>query len=139
MPGVFYFAPLPGKTFDRHGDLDTDYFPKEEIGCIFHEHPDQKTVKMVGWVAELQEGSSLIEVPWDTPHIQVGALFLIPSGIDFAEPRLFRVISMQNIMLNPVSITCEIAPEFEDVDEPVVHNDYSRETYTLLSPGEDDD
>ena len=87
MPNVIYKAPLPGKTFDTHGDLDADYFPGEEIGCMFHEHPDQKTMKKVGWVAELQEGSSLIEVPWDTPHLQVGSLFLIPAGIDFAEPR----------------------------------------------------
>lgn len=139
MPGVKYRAPLPGKTFDQHGDLDADYFEERDIGCFFHEHPDQKTMKKIGWVAELQEGSSLIEVAYDTPHLQVGSLFLIPAGIDFAEPRWFRVISMQNIMLCPVSITCEIAPEYEDVDEPVIHNDHVKQNFTLLLPDEDDE
>lgn len=139
MPNVIYKAPLPGKTFDGHGDLDTDYFPGEQIGCMFHEHPDQQTIKKVGWVAELQEGSSLIEVPYDTPHLQVGALFIIPSGLDGAEGRVFRVIKMQNIMLAPISITCEIAPEYEDIDEPVNHNNFTKDNFTLLVDREDDD
>ena len=139
MPGVIYKAPLPGKTFDGRGDLDADYYPGEEIGCMFHEHPDQKTMKKIGWVAELQEGSSLIEVPYDTPHLQVGALFIIPSGLDHAEGRVFRVISMQNIMLAPISITCEVAPEYEDIDEPVIHEDFSKDNFTLLVDREDDD
>ena len=46
---------------------------------------------------------------------------------------------MQNIMLCPVSITCEIAPEYEDVDEPVIHNDHTKQNFTLLLPDEDDE
>lgn len=139
MPGVGYKAPLPGKAYDDHGDLVTTYFEQKEIGCFFHEHPDQKTMKKVGWVAELQEGSSLIEVAYDTPHLQVGALFLIPAGIDFAEPRWFRVIAMQNIMLCPVSVTCEIAPEYDDIDEINLHTEYTDRTTTLLIDDEESD
>ena len=40
-----YRAPLPGKTFDMHGDLDAKYYPGEVVGVIFQDHPDQKTLK----------------------------------------------------------------------------------------------
>ena len=40
-----YRAPLPGKTFDKHGDLDSHYQKGEVVGVIFQEHPDQKTLK----------------------------------------------------------------------------------------------
>lgn len=106
-----YKAPLPDKRFDGHGDLDADYYPGILVGCIFEEHPDQKTMKKVGWLHELQEGSSIIHVPYDLEHLQVGALFIVPSGLDNAEGRLFRVISMKNKMIYPESIACEIAPE----------------------------
>ena len=134
-----YRAPLPGKQFDKHGDLDARYYAGEVVGVIFQEHPDQKTLKKMGWVAELQENSSIIHVPYDLPHLEVGALFIIPSGIDQAQGRVFRVISMQNIMVYPASIACEIAPEYEDIDEPTVHNDFTRDTTTLLMDNEEDD
>ena len=134
-----YKAPLPDKNFDKHGDLDADYYPGIVVGCIFQDHPDQKTLRKMGWVAELQENSSMIHVPYDLPHLQVGALFIIPSGIDQAEGRVFRVISMQNIMVYPASITCEIAPEYEDIDEPNLHTDFSNTNMPLLRNDEDDD
>lgn len=78
-------------------------------------------------------------MPYDTPHLQVGALFIIPSGLDGADGRVFRVIKMQNIMLAPISITCEIAPEYEDIDEPINHNNFTKDDFTLLIDREGDD
>lgn len=43
-----YYAPMPGKNFDTHGDLDTDYYPPEIVGCILNDHPDQKSLKKMG-------------------------------------------------------------------------------------------
>ena len=136
---LIYRAPLPGKTFDEHGDLNANYYPGQVVFGIFQDHPDQKTLKKMGWVAELQENSSIIHVPYDLPNLQVGALFIIPSGLDKAEGRVFRVISMQNIMVYPASITCEIAPEYEDIDEPILHEDFTSQTTTLLIDNEEDD
>ena len=136
---LIYKAPLPGKTFDKHGDLNANYYPGQVVFGIFQDHPDQKTLKKMGWVAELQENSSIIHVPYDLPNLQVGALFIIPSGIDKAEGRVFRVISMQNIMVYPASIACEIAPEYEDIDEPILYNDFTQSTTTLLIDNEEDD
>ena len=134
-----YRAPKPGKTHDKYGDLDAKYELPETVGVIFQDHPDQKTLKKMGWVAELQEGSSIIHVPYDLHGLQEGALFQLPSGLDNAEGRWFRVISMSNIMIYPASIACEIAPEYVDLDDKAVHVDFSTETVTLLRDDEDDD
>lgn len=112
-----YQAPADNKENDSYGDLATSYKPAVTVGCIFDEHPNQKSLKKAGWVAELQEGSSLIHVPYDLPGLQVGALFEIPSGLDNGIGRLFRVISMSNIMIYPASIACEIALEYTSNDE----------------------
>jgi hypothetical protein len=111
---ALYRAPLKDKSWDGFGELDTAFQAPELIGCIFDEHPNQKTMKKMGWVAELQEGSSIIHVPYDLKDLQVGALFIIPSGLDHAKGRVFKVISMENIAVYPASIACEIAPVYEN-------------------------
>lgn len=135
-----YRAPLSNKENDIHGDLQTGYKPAITVGCIFEEHPNQKSLKKAGWVAELQEGSSMIHVPYDLPDLQVGALFEIPSGLDDGKGRLFRVISMANIMIYPASIACEIALEYESNDEQhLITVAHEKEDMPLLIDMEDDD
>lgn len=137
---VIYKEPLKNKEYDNRGDLVSGYKPGIIIGCIFQEHPDQKSLKKMGWVAELQEGSSIIHVPYDLPGLQVGALFEVPSGLDQAKPRTFRVISLQNIMIYPASIACEIALEYESVDEQhLITTALEKEDMPLLIDQEGDD
>lgn len=93
----------------------------------------------MGWVAELQESSSIIHVPYDLENLQVGCLFIVPSGLDNAQGRLFRVISMNNIMIYPASIACEIAPEYENIDETNLFNDFDNVNLSLLKDNEEDD
>jgi hypothetical protein len=135
-----YKAPLKNKEYDIHGDLQTGYKPEIIVGCLFVEHPDQKSLKKAGWVAELQEGSSVIHVPYDLPDLQVGALFEVPSGLDNGKGRLFRVISMSNIMIYPASIACEIALEYESNDEQhLITTAHEKEDMPLLIDMEGDD
>ena len=112
---VIYRAPMENKTWDGFGELDGSFYPPELIGCLFTEHPNQKTMKKMGWVAELQENSSIIEVPYDLKNLQIGALFIVPSGLDHAKGRVFKVIGMESIGVYPASILCEIAPVYENV------------------------
>ena len=133
------YRPPIYKRYDERGDLDAKYAKGEIVGCIFQEHPDQATLKKMGWVAELQENSSIIHVPYDLHDLQAGALFEIPSGLDTAPSRVFRVVKMQNIMVYPASIACEIAPEYHSVDESHLFNDYTTEDMPLLVDREDDD
>lgn len=134
-----YYAPTSNKSYDLHADLLTGYQPAITVGCIFDEHPSQKSLKKAGWVAELQEGSSLIHVPYDLKDLQVGALFNVPSGLDDGKGRLFRVISMSNIMIYPASIACEIALEYESVDEYQLETAHEKVDMSLLIDREDDD
>lgn len=135
-----YSAPLPNKTNDIHGDLQASYGPAITVGCLFEEHPNQKSLRKAGWVAELQEGSSMIHVPYDLPGLQVGALFEVPSGLDNCKGRVFRVISMSNIIIYPASITCEIALEYESNDEQhLITAAHEKEDMPLLVDREDDD
>ena len=135
-----YRAPLQNKEYDLYADLQTSYKPEILVGCLFEEHPDQKSLKKAGWVAELQEGSSIIHVPYDLPELQVGALFEVPSGLDTGRGRLFRVVSLSNIMIYPASIACEIALEYESVDEQrLITSAHEKEDMPLLVDCEDDD
>lgn len=135
-----YRAPLNNKDYDKYADLQTGYKPEITVGCLFEEHPDQKSLRKAGWVAELQEGSSIIHVPYDLPDLQVGALFEVPSGLDTGKGRMFRVISMSNIMIYPASIACEIALEYINVDEQhLVTSAHEKEDMPLLIDREDDD
>ena len=111
---VVYYAPKTDKHYTLHGELFSNYQEPEVIGCLFNEYPDQRSMRKKGWVVELQDGASLISVPFDLHDLQHGALFVIPSGLDNTKGRLFRVESLLNTMIYPSSITCEIVPEWED-------------------------
>lgn len=126
---VLYYSPKKDKEYDGYGELLSGYNKPELVGCIFEEHPTQQSLKKMGWVSELQENSSVIHVPYDLDNLQVGALFAIPSGIDNTVGRLFRVIKMTNSIVYPSSITCEIAPEYENTFDKEQfnhkHNDFN--------------
>lgn len=130
---VIYRAPLPGKTYTMYSEIESNYAKPVVTGCIFEEHPTQQTLRKIGWVSELQEGSSLIHVDYDLPGIQQGALFVVPSGIDNAQGRLFRVVQLSNGMIYPSSLICEIVPEYEDTVTASTVEDYQHSSFNLLN------
>lgn len=134
---VFYRAPMPGKHWTVFTEITSNYYDPIQVGCIFHEHPDQQTLKKMGWVSELSESSCLIDVPYDTPDLQQGALFFLPAGLDNASSRLFRVVKLQNSIIYPAAITCEIVPEFENTFIQQQY-DYTQTDFNLLREEEDD-
>lgn len=113
-----YRAPREDKHYDGHGELDSFYYEPLAVGCIFDEHPTEKTMRKLGWNSELSEGSSLIHVPYDLFGLQKGALFIVPSALDHAKGRMFRVNEMSTIAVYPASVACQIAPMWESSFEP---------------------
>lgn len=111
---VLYRSPKPGKKYTTYAEIDANYYPPILIGCIFDEHPSQRTLRKMGWISELDENSSFIHVDYDLPNLQQGSMFIVPSGLDDGKGRLFRVIKMATSMVYPASITCEIVPEYID-------------------------
>lgn len=116
---VLYRAPKIDKSYTTHREIESNYEEPILIGCIFDEHPTQQTLKKIGWVSELNENSSFIHVDYDLPGLQQGALFIVPSGLDDGQGRVFRVVKMVTEIVYPSSITCEIVPEYEDDFESV--------------------
>lgn len=129
---VLYRAPRKDKHWTSFAEIESNYQPSIVIGCIFDEHPTQQTMKKIGWVSELQQDSSLIHIAYDTPGIQQGALFIIPSGLDDGKGRLFRCVKLTNSIVYPASIACEIVPEYEDTYQNT-NNDFMHRSFNLLN------
>lgn len=135
---VIYRAPREdSKRYNGYGELDTFFYEPMVVGCIFEDHPTQWTMKKLGWNSELQEDTSLIHVPYDTPKLQLGSLFIIPSGIDDAEGRLFRITKMSTISIFPATVACQIAPVWTNTFEESQFN-HEDNNFNLLKDEEED-
>jgi len=130
---VLYRAPKPDKHYTTYAEVESNYEEPLLIGCMFHEHPDQRTLKKIGWISELQENASLIDVDYDLPGLQKDALFIVPSGLDDGKGRLFRVVSLVNSIVYPSAITCEIVPEYENTFQPETAFEYTQSDFNLLN------
>lgn len=135
---VKHRAPRPDKHYTTYAEIQGNYFEEQEVGCIFSEHLDQKTMKKLGWNAELTTDASVISVPYDLDGLQQGSLFYIPSAFDNTKDRLFRVVEISSIMIYPASLTCRIVPEFENTFSNNLF-DHTRNSFNLLRGEEDDD
>ena len=134
---VIYRAPREGKTYNGYGELDTYYYEPIKVGCIFNEHPNQWTMKKLGWNSELSEEVALISVPYDLEKLQAGSIFIIPSALDKAQGRVFKVLRMSTIGVYPSSITCEIGPVWES-DGAKEGLDYTTSNFNLLVEDEEE-
>ena len=118
---VLYRAPIERKDkYTSYAEMDANYYPPILIGCIFDEHPTQRTLKKMGWVSELNENSSFIHVDYDLEGLQQGGLFIVPSGLDKGKGRIFRIVRMSTGIVYPSSVTCEIVPEYIDNFDKIV-------------------
>ena len=133
---VQYRYPIK-KDYDMYGELDANYSLPEPVGVIYDEHPNQWTMKKLGWVSELDEGLSIIHVPYDLKELQVGSIFVVPAGVDGGEPRMFRVIKMSTIAVYPASVTCEIGPLIKNDFESSQSQDFTRTNFNVLNEEED--
>lgn len=136
---VTYRAPIPtSKTYNMYGELDTNYKQPVVVRCIYDEHPTQKTMRKLGWNTELAETSVVIHVPYDLEEIQAGGLFVIPSGLDKSEGRVFKVLRMSNIAIYPASITCELGPMLINTTEKSTIENFKTNNFNLLDDESDD-
>jgi len=132
---LIYRAPRENKEYDGYGELDAFFYDPIVVGCIYDEHPNQWTMKKLGWASELQEETSIVHVPYNTPKLQNGSLFIVPSGVDNAEGRLFRIIKMSTICMYPASVACQIAPVWKNTFEKSQF-DHSDNNFNLLKEDE---
>lgn len=119
-------------NYTINGELDTFYNAPIQTTCIFEEHPKQQTMKKLGWLAEFNGSTSLIQVPYDL-NVQVGSLFIIPSGLDNAEPRTFKVLRMTSIAVFPAYITCEVGPLWNSNISNNMKNDFVNSNFNYIN------
>lgn len=129
---VLYRAPLQDRHYTTYAEIESNFAQPILTGCIYEQYPNQRTTKMLGWVSELQENSSIIHVDYDLPNLQEGCLFIIPSGLDDGKGRLFKVVRLSTVMVYPASVSCEIVPEYEDTLNKLTINDYTESSFNLL-------
>lgn len=134
---VIHRAPRPGKSYTLYSEIETNYMEPETVGCIFDEYPEQKTLKKLGWAAELDENPAIISVPYDLRGLQQGSLFVVPSAFDNSKGRLFRVVAISGVMIYPASLTCKLVPEFENTFSPNQFN-HQKNSFNLLNREEED-
>lgn len=134
---VIHRAPRQSKSYTTYAEIDSNYFEPELVGCIFEEHPNQRTMKKLGWNSELTSSASIISVPYDVKGLQQGSLFIVPSAFDNSIGRVFRVVEISGIMIYPSSLTCQIIPEYENT---FTNNAYVHKTdsFNLLNREEDE-
>ena len=139
---VLYRAPKEGfNKYNMYGEMGSrleeineNYQPAEIVNAIYDEHPTQKTMRKLGWNAEMGDTTTVIHVPYDLHDIQAGALFVIPSGIDNAKGRVFRVLRISNIAIYPASISCELGPVLiNKVDKDDIENFTPEKTETSFN------
>lgn len=130
---VLFRAPRENlKQYNTYGELDARYHPPVETMCIYDEHPTQKTMRKLGWDAQLSDNTTLIHVPYNLEGVQAGALFIIPSGLDNAPPATFRVARLSTISIYPAAISCELAPEWENTMEANQVTDFGKSNFNVL-------
>ena len=129
---VIHRAPRPSKHYTTYAEIESNYFEPSAVGCIFDEHPNQRTMKKLGWNSELSENASIISVPYDLEGLQQGSLFIIPSAFDNTKGRLFRVVEITGIMIYPASLTCKLVPEYENTFTSDTYN-HQYNSFNLLN------
>ena len=136
---AIYRAPLDSsKQYNGYGELDAYFNTPELVSCIFDEHTSNKTMRKLGWNAELGDTATVIHVPYDLKGLQAGALFIIPSGLDDTKGRVFKVLRMSNIAIYPSSIACELGPVLINRDEKSLTGDFRQTNFNMLDDESED-
>lgn len=89
--------------------------------------------------AEREETTPVIHVPYDTPELQAGGLFEIPSGLDNAKARVFKVLDLSVVPIYPASIACKLGPMLENELPKSQIVDFNKTDFNLLNEDEDED
>ena len=132
---VQYYAPLPDKHWTTYSEIKSNYHEPQRISAMYNEIVDQRTMKLLGWVAELGKDETIISVPYDLEGLQVGALFMLPSAIDGAEGRLFRATMLSTYPIYPASVTCRLVLEYKDTCREQTTTDFSHSSFNVLNRG----
>ena len=102
-----------------------------ELDILFDENPNIDTLNRLGWLSELNDQKPIIiNVPYNTPNLSVGARISIESIDGTPRPRMFQITKIQSDLEFPDAYTCAIVPVFDQYEQT---NDYSITNYEKIN------
>lgn len=128
---LIYRAPKAGKDYTTYGEIDTMFEQPVAVWGIYEEHPNQQTMRKLGWNSELLTEAIILQVPYDLAGLQQGGLFTVPTGVDDGKGRVFQVTQMTTLSIYPASITVAAVPYYPNTFSPTAFN-YSEHNFDLL-------
>lgn len=121
IDALYYQVNDASQHYTVAGELTSKYHDPIAIKLIYDQVPKIGTLKKLGWVTELnQDAQPIIHISFDTPGIQVGALFKIQDPLNPLSGRMFRATKMTTGIIYPVAVTVQIvAIVGQDIEETV--------------------
>lgn len=109
-----------------HSEDNNEYSNILRINALFDQNPSINTLNKLGWVSELNETKPLIiNLPYDTPELTVGARVHIETVDGVNRARLFKITKIVSDLEYPDAFTCMLAPIFDQTPQ--------KNQYTLVN------
>lgn len=111
------------RDYTIHSEENFEYSQPIRLDVLFDENPTVDTLNRIGWVSEINNMKPIIiNMPYNTPNLTVGARVMISSVDGVARPRLFRISKIASDIEYPDAYTCAAVPVF---DQEVQKNQYT--------------
>ena len=114
------------KKMTIHSEDNSTLSMPVRLDVLFDENPSVDTLNTLGWTSELNtQQPVVINVPYNTPNLSVGARMIIESVDGTPRPRVFKVTKIVSDLEFPDAYTCAIVPVFDQYKQ--------KNQYTLVN------
>jgi hypothetical protein len=126
-------------NYNNYNEFDqTKFKPPVKTNVLFYAYLNQYTVKKMSWANEVDAEHPIVEGEWDLP-LQVGAVFKLPSAIGDGDGKVYRVATLANTPLYPISFKCQLAPIFKGEEIQDAAYEGKKELFVDVTISEGDD
>ena len=114
------------KKMTIHSEDNSTLSMPIRLDVLFDENPSVDTLNTLGWTSELNTQQPIVvNVPYNTPKLSVGARMTIESVDGTPRPRVFKVTKIVSDLEFPDAYTCAIVPVFDQFKQ--------KNQYTLVN------
>lgn len=114
------------KKMTIHSEDNSTFSMPIRLDVLFDENPSVDTLNTLGWTSELNAQQPIVvNVPYNTLKLAVGARMTIESVDGTPRPRVFKVTKIVSDLEFPDAYTCAIVPVFDQYKQ--------KNQYTLVN------
>ena len=114
------------KKMTIHSEDNSTLSMPIRLDVLFDENPSVDTLNTLGWTSELNTQQPIVvNMPYNTPKLSVGARLTIESVSGTSRPRVFKVTKIVSDLEFPDAYTCAIVPVFDQYKQ--------KNQYTLVN------